>query len=170
LRPRPAGLFRATRSRRARSFEAPCSPLAHPLITPFSVPLTSRAGNPPGRRVPRPGCKVRGGNVRLSLGQTECGGIVLAAIYAGPRVSRGGVTRKGVVLTDLQAHIDYILIVNNLLSLFPSPPGPCAQRRCDPTVCLVGLVQNGFYGANLRHITHAWMLALLPHISINARA
>ena len=29
---------------------------------------------------------------------------------------RGGVTRQGVVLTDLQAHVDYILIVNKFLS------------------------------------------------------
>jgi len=46
-------------------------------------------------------------------GQAENGGIVLAA-GAGPRVSSGGVTRQGVVLTDLQSPVDckkYLLLL-----------------------------------------------------------
>ena len=46
-------------------------------------------------------------------GQKESGGIALL-LYAGPRMPRGGVTRQGVVLTDLKSLLDLSI---KLLSL-----------------------------------------------------
>ena len=51
-------------------------------------------------------------------GQTESGGRVLA-VNAGARAPRGGVTRQGVVRTDLQSLLDFQL---NSLSSPPLPP------------------------------------------------
>jgi hypothetical protein len=56
-------------------------------------------------------------------GQTESGGIVLLT-YAGPRAPRGGVTRQGVVLTDLQSLVDVNKLLSLSLSLCPSLPPP----------------------------------------------
>jgi hypothetical protein len=49
--------------------------------------------------------------------QTESGGIVLA-VNARARAPRGGVTRQGVVLTDLQSLLD----CQQIFSLSPPPP------------------------------------------------
>jgi len=74
------------------------------------------------RRMSEPPCACQG----VPHGQTESGGIVLAAVlpsYAGARAPRGGVTRQGVVLADLQSLLDCQLNVSlsRALSLYLCP-------------------------------------------------
>ena len=83
---------------------------------------------------------------RVPQGQTESGGIVLAA-NAGPRVPSGGVTLKRRCTSDLQSS----LIVNKLLSLSLSlPPSDyvalkywCWRTGEEPLHAEYGQVQRG---------------------------
>ena len=70
-------------------------------------------------------------------GQTESGGRVLA-VNAGARAPRGGVTRQGVVLTDLQSLCDCQLNFSLSLSLSRaralSQSGVYKERRSSPAL------------------------------------
>ena len=71
----------------------------------FGIPKPRESGSVIGADLRRssPSCVLPQG---VPQGQTENGGIVLAVICWSPSAPRGGVTRQGVVFTDLQSLLD----------------------------------------------------------------